>query len=492
MLIINFGIAYLVKVLFASAEIVPFASTGGLGDVCAALPKALAKKGISVFRIMPLYRSIDRGRYRLKLVDTVLDIPLGSSCFQARVFEQTFENVTTYFIHCPEFFDRDGLYGDDFQAFNDNYERFLFFQKAVVALLDQFSMKVDVVHCNDWHTGLIPFFLRYGINGLPRFGKEKTVFTIHNLAHQGWAHAEKFYLTQLPTSLYHWKALEFYGELNCLKGGLVASDAVTTVSPSYAKEILTPELGNQLDGVLLERVGSLFGILNGVDYSRWNPKTDPHLAASYSYDDLNGKSICKKVIQQQFGLPEEPKKPLFGMISRLTHQKGLDLLNACIESLMELDAQWIFLGTGESEYENMAASWAKHWPDRVATSIAYSSEQAHQIFAGADFFLMPSIFEPCGQSQIYSMQYGTVPIGHKVGGLADTIRPYPKKNSSGFLFSPFTTEAFCNTLSDAIEVYHQPRRWTPFVKRVMRVDFSVSKMAEEYINVYERIVEKMA
>lgn len=479
-------------VFFVSAEIVPFASTGGLGDVCAALPKALAKKGASVFRIMPLYRTIDRKRYKLHPVDLVLDIPLGRSTYQARLYTQEFDNVTTYFVHCPEFFDRDGIYGDEFQAFNDNFERYLFFQKAVVATIDHLPLEIDVVHCNDWHTALVPLFLRYGMDGLPRFGKEKTLFTIHNLAHQGWAHAEKFYLTQLPQALYHWKALEFFGEINCLKGGLIAADAISTVSPTYADEILTPPFGNQLDGVLSERAESLYGILNGVDYSRWNPATDPYLASSYSPDDLSGKAACKKAIQQQYGLPVEANKPLFGMISRLAHQKGLDLIDSCMESLMKLDAQWIFLGTGDTAYEEMAASWAERWPDRVATSIAYSSEQAHQIFAGSDFFLMPSIFEPCGQSQIYSMQYGTIPIGHAVGGLADTIRPYPKKGSTGFLFSPFTAEAYCNTVESAVEVYHQPRRWKPFVKRVMRVDFSVSKMAEEYLKLYARIMEKMA
>jgi starch synthase len=480
-----------VRVLFASSEIVPFASTGGLGDVCAALPKALAKLNVEMYRIMPLYRMIDRHQYKIQPMDVVLQIPIGQTVYQGRLFKQEYEGVTTFYIHCPEYFDRDGIYGDPHQEYSDNFERFLFFQKAIVATIDTLDLNPDIVHCNDWHTGLLPLLLKYGIDGIPRFGPEKTVMTIHNLAHQGWAHAEKFSLTQLPSVCFHWKLMEFFGEINSMKAGLVTADTITTVSPTYAKEILHPEFGNQLEGVLYERKNSLHGILNGVDYSRWNTTSDPYIESFFDIDDLTGKMSCKKKVQEQVGLPVKSNIPLFCMISRLTHQKGLDLIDENIESIMELDAQWIFLGTGDNHYENKLIEWAKRWPEKIAVSIAYSSEQAHQLFAGSDLFLMPSIFEPCGQSQIYSMRYGTIPLAHAVGGLVDTIKSYPKRGSTGFLFQPFTSDAFMSAIQYTINTFHQPRRWKPLMKRAMRSDFSVRKMAEGYLDVYQGLIDTM-
>ena len=479
------------RILFASSEIVPFASTGGLGDVCAALPKALAKLGIEMYRIMPLYRVIDRNRYKILPMDVVLQVPMGKTVYQGRLFKQEFEGVTTFYIHCPEYFDRDGIYGDSHQEYSDNFERFLFFQKAIVSVIDTLDLHPQIVHCNDWHTGLVPLLLKYGIDGTPRFGPEKTVMTIHNLAHQGWAHAEKFSLTQLPSVCFHWKLLEFFGEINSLKGGVITADAITTVSPTYAEEILHPDFGNQLEGVLRERKNSLNGILNGVDYSRWNSTSDPYIESFFDLDDFTGKIRCKRKVQEQFGLPIESKTPLFCMISRLTHQKGFDLIDETIDSIMELNAQWIFLGNGDKCYEQKLKKWTERWPEKIAISITYSSEQAHQLFAGSDLFLMPSIFEPCGQSQIYSMRYGTIPLAHSVGGLVDTIQPYPKRGSTGFLFKPFTADAFISAIQYGIEIYNQPRRWKPLMKRAMRADFSDRNMAEGYLDVYQELLDTL-
>ena len=479
------------RILFASSEIIPFASTGGLGDVCAALPKALTKLGIEIFRIMPLYRVIDRDRYQIQPMDLVLQIPIGRTVYEGRLFKQEYDGVITFYIYCPEYFDRDGIYGDSYQEYNDNFERFLFFQKAIVAVIDMLDLHPQIVHCNDWHTGLLPLLLKYGIDGTPRFGSEKTVMTIHNLAHQGWAHAEKFSLTQLPSVCFHWKLLEFFGEINSLKGGVVSADAITTVSPTYANEILHPDFGNQLEGVLRERKNSLHGILNGVDYSRWNTTTDPYIESFFDIGDLTGKINCKKKVQEHFGLPLEPKAPLFCMISRLTHQKGFDLIDETIKSIMELDAQWIFLGSGDKHYEQKLKKWAERWPEKIAVSINYSSELAHQLFAGSDIFLMPSIFEPCGQSQIYSMRYGTIPLAHAVGGLVDTIQPYPKRGSTGFLFKPFTADAFVSVVQYAIDTFYQPRRWKPLMKRAMRANFSDYNMAKGYLDVYQGLIDRL-
>ena len=478
-----------VKILFASSEIVPFASTGGLGDVCAALPKALAKLGMEIVRIMPLYRVIDRNKYKIKPLDIILSIPIGKTSYQGRLFKQTYEDVTTIYIHCPEYFDRDGIYGELDKEYSDNFERFLFYQKAVVAAIDKLNLQIDVVHCNDWHTGLLPLLLKYGIDGNPRFGKEKTILTIHNLAHQGWAHAEKFPLTHLPAVCFHWKLMEFFGEINSLKTGIITSDAITTVSPSYSKEILLPEYGNQLQDVIKERKKDLYGILNGVDYSRWNTISDPYIESFYDVDDLTGKNDCKKNIQSQFSLPDKSNSPLFCMISRLTHQKGVDLICNAMESIMEEDVQFIFLGSGEKYYEDKLKKCAKRWPKKVAVSTTFSSEQAHQLFAGSDLCLMPSIFEPCGQSQIYGMRYGTIPLAHCVGGLKDTVIAYPKRGSTGFLFNSFTVEALVDVIKFSINTYNEPRRWRPLMKRAMKTDFSVEKMAKSYHSLYVSILK---
>ena len=477
------------KVLIASSEIVPFASTGGLGDVCAALPKALAKQGLDVCRVMPLYRSIDRVKYHIYPVGRTLIIPMAHTSYKARIYMQYYEEVTTFFIHSAEFFDRDGMYGSDHDGFNDNFERFVFFQKAVVALIDTLKIFPDIVHCNDWHTALIPMFLEHGIDGVPRaLHDEKTLFTIHNLAYQGWAQAEKFYLTQLPQSCYTWKTLEFYGEINCLKGGLVAADHITTVSPTYASEIVQEEFGNRLEGVLLERSERLSGILNGVDYDRWNPKHDPYLKQTYDHEDLTGKQSCKREIQALCGFSSDVRTPLITMISRLTHQKGMDLLSESIDAILERDVQILFLGTGDERYERMLKDWEERWPDKVAVYIEYSSDLAHQFLAASDMYIMPSIFEPCGQSQIYGMRYGSIPIVHRVGGLADTVVDYPRKGSTGFCFDAFESASLLDALDRACACYHKPKAWKKLMVRAMEQDYSVHKMASNYAQLYKKMV----
>ncbi len=477
------------NIVFASSEIVPFASTGGLGNVCEALPKALARAGDSVACVMPLYRQIDRRRHHLAPCDPELLIYLGSTCYQGRIFSQARDGVTTYFIHCPEFFGRDGIYGTPHRAYTDNFERFLFFQKAVVGLIDQLELKPDVVHCNDWQTALIPMLLKHRMDSRPMHGTEKTLMTIHNLAHQGWAHAGKFHLTQLPPSCYTMKTLEFYGEINCMKGGIVQATAINAVSPTYAREILTPEFGNRLEGVLQERRNDLYGILNGVDYLHWNTETDPYIEEHYSVTRLAGKNVCKRIFQKRHGLAEEQKIPLLGMISRLTHQKGIDLLIDVIEGLIEAGAQLVVLGTGDEHYEHIVRAWAERWPSQVVACIEYSSKQAHRIFSASDLFLMPSEFEPCGQSQICGMRYGAVPIVHNVGGLADTVIDYPKKGSTGFKFHECTAAALMKAIQRALGVYAVPARWEFLMKRAMKKDFPVENMGHEYRRLYKKIID---
>jgi len=478
------------KIIFVSSEIIPFASTGGLGDVAAALPKALARQGVEVIRIMPLYGQIDRKKYRLEKCGVELHIPLGHAWYHGTVWKQEFEGVTTCFIQNAEFFDRSGIYGTAEHGYADNFERFLFFQKAVVGLIDELDLRPDVVHCNDWQAGLVPMLLRYGIDGKVRKGKEKTLFTIHNLAHQGWAPEEKFYMTQLPGRCYTMHTLEFYGEINTLKGGLVGATAINTVSPTYAEEIKTPEFGCRLDGVLYHRRAVLHGILNGIDHARWDPATDPYIAANYSLDNLSGKAECKRALQEAAGFNVDPKVPLLGVITRLVPQKGIDLLVGAMEQIVATGAQLVVLGTGDERYETACREWAQRWPDQVCSWIEFSSEKAHRIEAGADLFLMPSQFEPCGQNQLYSMRYGTIPVVHGVGGLEDSVIDYAKKGSTGFKFHGYTADKFFRCLERALETFQNGARWKPLVKRAMKQDFSVVHMARDYIALYKKILKQ--
>lgn len=437
---------------------------------------------------MPLYGLIDRDRYNLEQCDVELHIPLGHVWFYGTVWKQEFDGVITYFIHNEEFFSRSGVYGADGYGYADNFERFLFFQKAVVRLIDLWDMRPDVVHCHDWQAGLIPMLLHYGIDGHFRNGREKTLMTIHNLAHQGWAPAEKFYMTLLPGHCYTMHTLEFYGEINTLKGGLVSSTAINAVSPTYSEEIKTATFGCKLDGVLRHRQSVLHGILNGIDYSRWNPKTDPYIAANYSIDDLSGKARCKHALQEAAGLPFSPKIPLLGVITRLVPQKGIDILAGAIEQIIGSGAQVVILGTGDGHYEEACLEWSRKWPDQVCSWIEFSSEKAHQIEAGADMFLMPSEFEPCGQNQLYSMRYGTVPVVHGVGGLEDSVIDFSEKTGTGFKFYGHTASSFFKCLERAFDAYADARRWKALMKRAMKQDFSMIHMARDYIALYEKII----
>ena len=410
-----------------------------------------------MIRIMPLYQQIDRDRYRLVPCDITLRVPLGHVECSGTVWRQDFEGVTTYFIQSDDFFERPGLYGTLDYGYDDNFERFVFFQKAIVQLIDIWALKPDLVHCNDWQTALVPMLLRYGIDGQGRDGCEPTLLTLHNLAHHGWAPAEKFYMTNLPGHCYTMHTLEFYGEINMLKGGLVEATAINAVSPTYAKEIQTERFGCRLDGVIHHRSHVLHGILNGIDYDRWNPATDRYLPAHYSADDLSGKAVCKKAIQRAAGFKHDPQRPLLGVITRLVPQKGIDVLAGAMERIVATGAQLVILGTGDQRYVEACRAWAAHWPDQVCAWIEFSNELAHQIEAGVDMFLMPSEFEPCGQNQLYSMRYGTIPVVHGVGGLEDSVVDYAGKGGTGFKFHGHSSEQFAECIERALAVYADRR-----------------------------------
>ncbi|MCF7848933.1 MAG: glycogen synthase GlgA [Kiritimatiellales bacterium] len=476
------------KIGLVSSEIVPFASTGGLGDVASSLPKALAVLGAEVIRFKPLYQMIDRDKHGLRSSGLELHVPLGRQWYRGGAWILEADGIVTYFIENEECFGRPGMYGADGQGYADNFERFVFFQKAVVLLIDMLQLKLDIVHCNDWQTGLIPMFLEHGIEGTGREKTEKTIFTIHNLAYQGWFPSEKFYQTNLPDSCYTIKTLEFYGEISFLKGGLVSADAINTVSPTYAKEIQTEEFGFRLDGVLRERKELLRGITNGVDYEIWNPATDPYLCRNYSMANLKGKQECKRFLQAAAGLEEDPDTPLLGMITRLTHQKGIDLVAESIEWIVASGAQLIILGTGDAYHEAKCREWQQRWPDCVGVWIEFSQELAHQIEAGVDLFLMPSQFEPCGQNQLYSLKYGTIPVVHAVGGLEDTIVDADEPGGYGFKFAGYTADRFFQCLERALNLFPKTGKWRKLVRHAMKQDFSNEHMGVQYLEFYESVL----
>ncbi|MFT5496520.1 MAG: starch synthase [Kiritimatiellia bacterium] len=476
------------KVAFVTGEITGFASTGGLGDVAKALPEELKRSGVEAIRIMPLYRIVRQNVSEIKPSGRTLSIPMGKDVWHAEVWESTGKGVKTFFINKEECFDRDGLYTLENRPFDDNFERFLLFQKAVVALLDVLKFKADIVHCNDWHTGLIPLLLRYGIDGAGRKKNEKILFSIHNLAYQGLFPDHKFELTNLPGHTFTHHHLEYFGQLNCMKTGIADSDWVSTVSETYAREIQTPEFGVGLEPLLQFKANKLTGIVNGVDYNVWNPSKDPHIASAFKPSGLAGKEACKKAIVKEFKLKYDPTIPLIGMVSRMTDQKGFDVIATSMPKLMSRKVQLIILGSGESRHHEYATKWAEKWPDKVGVHIGFDNPQAHRIEAGADFFLMPSQFEPCGLNQMYSLKYGTIPIVNDTGGLSDTIIDLSLPGGTGFKMIAYTAKALDLAIQRAMDLYAQPVNLNKVRKTGMKKDFSWKTTAQAYISLYEKLL----
>ncbi|MCX7817742.1 MAG: glycogen synthase GlgA [Kiritimatiellae bacterium] len=473
----------------ASSEIAPFASTGGLGEVMRSLPRALRRAGVDVVRIMPLHRCVWEGEHDLSDTGTRLRVPVGYRVHTAEIWRHDGE-VTTLFVRRDEYFDRREIYALPEREYTDNFERFVFFQKAVAALLDLAEYASDIVHGHDWTCGLIPLYLRHGIFGLGRSGRERTVFTVHNLRYQGIYPGSEFGLTNLPFSCFSIEGVEFFGNINCLKAGLTSSDVSTTVSPSYADEIRTPEHGFGLDGVLRSLGNRFLGILNGVDNEIWNPGTDPHIAQTFTAENLAGKQVCRSALLSEVGLPLEPTMPVVGMVSRMVDEKGFDLLESAMADIVQLPLKLVVLGKGTAAHQQAAIGWARQWPDRVAVRVGYDEGLAHRIQAGADLFLMPSRNEPCGLSQLYALRYGTIPVVHSVGGLKDTIRGLSADGAegNGIVFTEYSAGALLSALRHAIALWRQERSWHTLMQRVMREDHGWSEPARRYLGLYEQIL----
>ena len=474
------------RILMVASEATPWAKTGGLADVLGALPRALARLGHSVDVVMPRYRGITAGTPTGRLT-----IALGGRVADAPVFAHEAEGVRTLFVDQPEYFDRPSLYGEGNRDYDDNPERFAFLARAALDWAGAAAQKYHVVHAHDWQTGLVPVMLATTFRSHAALAGTPTVFTIHNLAYQGIFPADWLPALGLGWDLMRVDALEFWGRISYLKGGITFSRLITTVSPRYASEIQTPEFGSGLDGILRLRARDLVGILNGIDYDQWDPERDVYLPEPYSASNLRGKQAAKRAVLEACGIPATEgtmARPLVGMVSRMVDQKGFDLVAAAAGELPRLDATFVVLGTGESRYEDLWRAMASRYPDRIGARIGFDEGLAHLIEGGADIFLMPSRFEPCGLNQMYSLRYGTVPVVRATGGLYDTVRNYDPRTGegTGFTFDEYSPGAMVGTLEWALSIYQDRETWRRIQQAGMREDNSWDASARKYVEVYRR------
>ncbi len=475
------------KVAFVASEGVPFSKTGGLADVVGALPKALATLGHDVEVILPRYRSTPAGAAVPYAQSLTLPLGIGYK-FAAAQNAGRASQVQTFLINCPEYFDRDGLYQQNGADFPDNIHRFAAFSMAALEFLKRDAAPPDIIHCHDWQTALVPVYLRNLYEDDGYFGATRVVFTIHNMGYQGIFPPHFLPQIGLHAGLFTINGLEYYGNLNLLKGGIIFSDFITTVSRKYAEEVQTPEFGYGLEGVVRSRAGQLQGILNGVDYQEWNPATDKLLAANYTLADLKGKAACKKALLEKMGVAAAVlTRPVIGIISRFASQKGFDLIASISEQLAALDVYIVALGTGERAFEDLFRTLAVKYPEKFLVKVAYDNTLAHQIEAGSDMFLMPSRYEPCGLNQIYSLKYGAVPIVRATGGLDDTIDPFDGKAGTGFKFQAYSPQALLTTIQAALEAYKAGQTWRNLMLNGMKKDFSWVASAKAYARIYESL-----
>jgi len=481
------------KVLFATSEMVPLAKTGGLADVAYSLPKALRRRGHDVRVVMPFYRQVSASGADIERLGVYIHVPIKDNMVEAEICQCIVDGIPVYLIDKGEYYDREYLYGTPEGDYLDNAERFIFFCRVVLEVAEALEFKPDVLHCNDWQTGLVPVYVKKLYSSNPFWQDVATVFTIHNLAYQGLFWHLDYPMTGLPWELFTPEGLEFYGKINMLKAGIVFSDVINTVSKKYSKEIQTPEFGYGLDGVLRARSQDLYGILNGVDYEVWNPETDPFIAANYGPDKLGGKKECKKDLLREMGLKVDAECPVVGMVSRLAGQKGFDILSEVIDKIMQEDLYFVLLGTGEKKYHEIFEDVARRYPRKAGIRIAFDNALAHKIEAGADIFLMPSFYEPCGLNQMYSLKYGTVPVVRATGGLDDTIKNFNPKTGkgNGFKFKQYTGQALFLCLKRALEVYKDKKLWKQLMLNGMREDFSWDRSACEYEKLYKKARAKL-
>jgi starch synthase len=475
------------RILLASSEAYPFSKTGGLADMVGSLGKALAHAGHEAAIVTPLYRGILQKFPALKKVNWQFNLPLGTQWYQGGLYAMEMEpGLTVYFVEHQAFFDRAGIYHEANVSYRDNAERFIFFSKCVAHLARYLPWRADIVHVHDWQAALVPALIKHQRNVEGWGNPPPTCLTIHNLAYQGVFWPGAFAFTNLPGHFFHTEGAEFFGQLNCLKAGIAYADIITTVSPRYAREITTEEYGCGLDGLLRRRRERLVGILNGVDYQEWNTTNNSHLFQAYSANRLAGKEVNKTELQKLLGLPVAENIPLFGTISRLAEQKGVDIQLGALEEMLNTEMQFAVLGSGSLDYELGYKNLAKRFPQKVAVRIGYDETLAHRIEAACDFFLMPSRFEPSGLNQMYSLRYGTIPIVRATGGLDDSVIDFnqnPEK-ANGVKFQEYSARALAKAIRKALALYQAPKLFRKFQKNAMAMDFSWEKTVGEYLKVY--------
>ncbi|HAR62254.1 MAG: glycogen synthase GlgA [Candidatus Margulisiibacteriota bacterium] len=480
------------NILIASSEVVPFAKTGGLADVAGALPKEIKKLKHDVVVVMPCYKTIDKNKFKLELVGN-FDVQIAGGIEKADLYKTKLDKTTVpvYFIANPKYFDRDHLYQESGEDYIDNDERFAFFDRAILEMCKYLDYKPELIHCNDWQTALVPVYLKTLYLNDPFYTNTATLFTIHNLAYQGLFEPKKaLQVTQLPAEVFSYEKLEFWGKFSFIKGGLIYADLLNTVSDMYSKEIQTEEYGCGLQGLLSTRSADLYGVINGIDYSVWDPKADPNIKENYSLQKLEGKEINKKELLKQYGLKYKENTPVIGVISRLADQKGFDLIAEIIDQLMQKNLQIVILGTGEPKYHQLFASIAEKYPAKAGIALKYDAMLAQLIYAGSDMFLMPSRYEPCGLGQLISLKYGTIPIVRETGGLADTIVDYDlvdvfeADKANGFMFLDYNSEKLLEKIERAVEVYADEKAWKKLMKNAMKYDFSWKASAIKYMELY--------
>lgn len=482
------------KILFAASEAVPFVKTGGLADVAGSLPRYFSKDEYDVRVILPKYACMDHTYFEDLRYQCHFYVDLNWRKQYAGIFKTKYKGVTFYFVDNEFYFAGEQPYNHIYE----DVEKFAFFSKAVLYALPLIDFKPDIIHCHDWQTGLLPVFLHTCFGSDSYYEKMKTIMTIHNIKFQGRFHLQEIMdITGLPKQIFNASELECYGEANYLKGGLVYADAISTVSPTYAREIMSPEGGEGLDGLMYAKKECLYGILNGIDYEVYNPEKDCYLKQNFSSAYVvEGKRMNKQYLQQKFGLPQKEDAFLIGIVSRMTKQKGFDLVAYVLEEMLKtMNVQFVVTGTGEKQYENMFFHFANKYPDKIRVNIGYSEEDAHLIYGSCDAFLMPSLYEPCGLSQMMAMRYGTIPIVRETGGLRDTVIPYNEyeETGTGFSFTNFNAHEMLATIRYAQEIYSKRRdSWNKMVKRCMREQLDWKASAEEYEALYDKLIHRIS
>lgn len=475
------------KILLVSPEIHPFAKTGGLADIAGALPKALHRLGHDVRTIMPKYKCVNTSKFKIDRLLVEIKAPIGKIKKRGELFAGKLGGaIPSYFIGNDAYYHRDSLYGTSHGDFPDNAERFIFFCRSVLEACKALPFQPDIIHCHDWQTGLIPVYLKTLYAGDAFFKNTRTIFTIHNLGYQGNFWHFDVPLANLPWELFTPDGVEFYGKFSFLKSGLMYADSLTTVSPTYGKEIRTTEFGFGLDGVLRHRARDLHGILNGADYEEWDPRNDPYIKKQYAPGNLKGKEACREALINLYSLRVDAKSPILCMVTRFSQQKGLDLIMEDVDRIIASGAVFLMLGTGDAGYQNFFTRLSDQHKGKFVCKIGFDEETAHRMIAGSDIILIPSQYEPCGLTQIYGLKYGTIPVARAVGGLQDTVREFNGKTlrGTGFKFKPFAIEYLLKTIQKAASVFKNKPQWRRLMSNAMSQNYSWDLSAKKYSQLY--------